>query len=61
VASPPGDAVGLIRIPGGWFEFEGEEPPGLVFTSHDESRDPDAVRQLLRLVDDADAERRDES
>jgi hypothetical protein len=53
--------VGLIRIPGGWFELEGEEPLGFVVTSHDEGGDPDAVRQLLRLVDDADAERRDES
>lgn len=51
--------MGLIRIPGGWFEFEGEEPPGLVFTSPDEGEDPDTARWLLRLVDDG-AERRDE-
>lgn len=53
--------MGLIRIPGGWFEFEGEEPPGFVVTSHDEGGDPSAVRQLLGLVDDAGAELRDES
>lgn len=53
--------MGLIRIPGGWFEFDGEEPPGFFFTSPDEGGDPDTVRQLLSLVDDADAEEWNES
>jgi hypothetical protein len=45
--------VGLIKIPGGWWEFEGDEPPGMFFASPDEGGDPDTVRTLLRLVDDA--------
>lgn len=45
--------MGLIAIPGGWWEFEGEEPPGLVFTLPDEGGDPDTVRALLRVVDDS--------
>jgi hypothetical protein len=58
---PPGDAVGVIKTPGGWFEFPGEEPPGRWFTSPDEGGDPETVRQLLGLVDDAEVERRGES
>jgi hypothetical protein len=52
--------VSLVQIPGGWWAFEGDEPPGMVFTSPDEGGDPDTVRQLLRLVDDDCAERGDE-
>ncbi len=45
--------MGLIGIPGGgWWEFEGEEPPGFVFTSSVEGGEPDTVRALLLLVDD---------
>ncbi len=47
--------MGLIRIPGGgWWEFEGEDPPGVIFTSSDQGGDHETVRALLRLVDDAD-------
>jgi hypothetical protein len=46
-------------IPGGWWEFEGDEAPGLVVTSSGVVvGDPDAARSLLRLVDADERDRR---
>ncbi|MGH8967481.1 MAG: hypothetical protein ACRDXB_19430 [Actinomycetes bacterium] len=50
--------MGVIDLPGGgWWEFEGEEPPGFVATRADEDGDPDSTRQVLRAVGDDPAER----
>lgn len=44
--------MGVIRTASGWWEFEGDEPPGVFFARPDEGGGPDAVRAVLRIVDD---------
>jgi hypothetical protein len=42
--------VGLVQIESGWWEFEGDEPPGVIFCRPDQGGDPDSVRAILRVV-----------
>ncbi|MGH8965442.1 MAG: hypothetical protein ACRDXB_08965 [Actinomycetes bacterium] len=36
--------MSYVRFPGGWWVFEGDDPPGYVFMSSDAGGDPDTVR-----------------